>query len=254
MKKEGLIERLTNAFERIYPLVRPQAHNRIAWFVVLAGTTICAGPFWEPYARAAFKVYFNIDVPEPPGFWLGTFLIVIGLIYHLAFARVQLRLIAATYSKHMEHDAITYKNFKAILKDEELASFLDLIERDHSYNTSHSVMMDNAIWLLKSPSGKFLIAELKTSAEALLEALWALNNFMGHRFFVYPNKQPPGDTRYCLQPSHNVDRDWNGDMSRIKQYDIWAAELKELVEAAYDAYRKFTDCAHKHLGKSAIVE
>jgi hypothetical protein len=255
MQYERWIDKVVEVVERLYKLVRPQAHNRIAWIVVLSGIALCVGPVWEPYARAAAKAYFNLDVPESPGFWGGVLLITLGLSYHLLSAFIQLRHAGGGQTKNEDHDAAVYKGLRESLSDRWFIGFLDLLSADHSYHKSESMLLYQSIRYLDMPSNKFLIADIHTAAEALLDSLDKLAPFLAYRFVVYPVDEPVGaNTRYCMQPNHNVDRDWDGSEWKRLKYDEWTSELNGLIEATRRSYRHFVECTHKHLGKAAMLE
>jgi hypothetical protein len=207
------------------------------------------------YVRAILKTHLELDAPESPGFWAGAFLILTGLIYHLLSAFIQLRHAYSGQAKSEKHDALVYKGLRESLSDQWFGSFLDLLGGDHSYHKSDSALLFQSIRYLGLPSNQFLIADLKTSSEALRDALSKLGSFLVVRFFVYPEGQPPGgDTRYCMQPRHNVDRDWDGSIEKMQKYEEWTAELDGLINSAWESYRSFTACIHEKLGEAAIFE
>lgn len=72
------IDAITNAFERIYKLVRPEPRKWVARFVITSGVGLLITPAWGPYLDAYLKKKYDLSIIPIPNY-TGWILLILGL-------------------------------------------------------------------------------------------------------------------------------------------------------------------------------
>ena len=234
-----------------YQLLKPKTHNRIAWFVVATGSTMVAGPFWEPYLHAWAENFFGIHIDTPTNPSFGLALVALGLLYHFGAMRIESIEKIMHKNDINAHSREQYKKFKSILSEEAIERILGNLIGDHSiYNDSTEVLRETLAFLRRT-GGMFLDKEMHRTAQELRDAMENLVDFIGSHFFVFPSNQHRSNYRMCMQPEWNVDRATPNN-SEIAKYEALTKRLEELIKLTQDKYKHFTKCAHESMGISAI--
>lgn len=73
------IDSLTNAFERIYKLLRPEPRKWAVRFVITSGVTLLSTPAWAPYLDAYLKKKYDLSIIPVPTY-TGWILFIVGLV------------------------------------------------------------------------------------------------------------------------------------------------------------------------------
>lgn len=237
---------------------RSALHGRIAWLVVLAGTTVMATPSWLPILAQLLKNNTNLDVTgldaiaastEP---LYGLITIILGLAYHAFFVlqtRWDQRAATKRYQRQIaNHDRPIYNGLTQKLSEQWLRGFTDQLGSDHSYLSKDGYTLDDITRYLSLTTNQFLDSELEVSRKNLLAAFNQLDNFMSVRFFIHPRDQG-ATTNYwlCMQPEHNVDRSVHVSRDDELFYVRLTDELNNHLDAAIEAYESFTLSAKARL-------
>ena len=231
--------------EWLYRMVKPKAHNRIAWIVVAAGIGLVLSPWWEPVLRAVMKRVFGIDVdpPTPPLFGLA--LIVAGLGYHLFAYRIETLGERERQQASIAHDRKQVARFCGALREHDLDRFLYRMENEHAYLSSEITSVRASAVMLHSIEMHFIDGDVRKQAASFTSAVLELGRFCGRNFFVYPDRASD-DPQYAMHPAKNWDRGSPTEMQE-QEYTQHEAELEELVVAVRDEYRRLVASFHERL-------
>ncbi|HBS0497634.1 hypothetical protein [Pantoea agglomerans] len=73
------IDAVTDAFERIYKLFRPEPRKWAVRFVITSGVTLLSTPAWGPYLDAYLKKKYDLSIIPAPTY-IGWILFIVGLL------------------------------------------------------------------------------------------------------------------------------------------------------------------------------
>lgn len=73
------INTLTNSFERIYKLLRPEPRKWAARFIITSGVALLTTPVWGPYLEAYLKKEYDLSIIQTPAY-TGWILLILGLV------------------------------------------------------------------------------------------------------------------------------------------------------------------------------
>lgn len=239
-------DQLVTWFERVWPLVRPTAHTRIAWVVTIAGLSIVAGPFWEPVAIALAERLLHRSLPQAPDLGWGLALVTLALAYHLLAVRADGLRAEMASARIRAHDAPLVNAFVSAFPEGPLLYALSNLSNDHSINSSETQQLDSMPVHLQAPRNHLLDVPLREGAEALADASYRLARFIGANFFTVgtgPN------FRLVMHPQWNFDRA-TGRMPTAadeRSYEAATTELNSRVDAVEAAYSAFVRLAHERV-------
>lgn len=111
---------------------------------------------------------------------------------------------------------------------------------DHSCYTSEIRSINNFVVFFDETSHYFLCKSLNCLREELIIQLEALTSFIGLKFFVYPRDQRGENTRLCLQPDLNIDREgFPSDSNIFQRYGKLQEELENHCNKAFEKYKEY---------------
>lgn len=139
------------------------------------------------------------------------------------------------------HDRRVFREGHAIVDHAFLDPVLKNIGADHSHYMSETMRLESFVRFLRSPDSRFISTTIRQEAEALGSVIGELLAFLATHFFVYPQNQARDDTRFCMYPSLNIDRDGDGTNDQDEKYELFTTQLiakLDAVEHAYKVYRE----------------
>ena len=210
---------------------------------MIAGLTLISTPIWERVIDGILKDQFSISISGPNDAAWGFALCALALIYHLLNAGIYDALRNQSQRERstleIEHDRKIFMNADAILPEQQLEWFLHQIETDHSYRLSQTTKLDKFCQALVGVGETFVRPGLHEKTGELLRAISELRDFIGLKFFVYPEKQSGDDFRLCMMPAWNCDRGANPTYENLNKYDNLSDELLSLVDKVRSAYKDY---------------
>ena len=66
-----------------------------------------------------------------------------------------------------------------------------------------------------------------------------LQYFYSTHFFIFPDYQTSDNTKFCMYPEGNVDRNWNGKQESKSNYEEKEEKLLELCIKTKESYKKY---------------
>lgn len=241
---DPILTRVFSAFERIWPLIRPAAHTRIAWAVTIAGLGLIVQPFWEPIVVALATKYLAIKVADLPGPAWGFSLVALALAYHLLAVRAQGLRDDLSAERVRTHDKPIVERTMVEFPAQAFNALIGSVGDDHSYRLPQNRLTEMADYL-RDPANRLLDATLARSAEALAEQSARLGTFLATHFFVFGNSTP---LRLVMYPDHNEDRTNRNLTAEDRQmYRDRSRELHALLDEAKAAHDDFVLKAHVRL-------
>ncbi|MBU1298322.1 MAG: hypothetical protein KKE83_02045 [Proteobacteria bacterium] len=115
------------------------------------------------------------------------------------------------------------------MKEEDFTDFLSWLLDDHSYTFNKCRKVENFCRFLAKTENQFLISQFKKPTLSFLDSAQKLIDYISLKFFVYPSMQTQEDTKFCMQPCWNIDRDGSGSTEESKNYDRLTKELEKLI-------------------------
>lgn len=231
---------------RLYLLVKPKAHNKIAWAIVAVGAGVIAQPIWEPYVRAAASALIGKGIDPPsPNPWIGVLLVIVGAGYHFASSFIDKRP-AAPNPDVLAHDRELARRIRETLPERKVESFLDSALGAHSVRDNQMDTIEAGQELMRSAEVHFLDSEVAAAWARLRSASDALLVFMAESFDTYPENPKNGIWRIALAPQMSLDRG-HPDAEQIKKYDELTAQLNALGLEYREAYRLLIASFHERL-------
>lgn len=201
--------------------------------VVLSGLALIANPLLETLLLALLKKKYDIDITQGQDAVLGMVLVVIGLFYHFAitsfFESGKHSDPARRQERAEHHDKELFSKSNAILSNVNVSEFLGVLAGDHSCREYDVECVTRYNDFLSDVENTFINPELRDTSELFLVSSRALTEFIGVRFFAYPDGQYGDNRRLCMQPELNIDRAGRVDPKTIEMYDQLSGELGGLV-------------------------
>lgn len=232
-------------------LLRPRFYNRITWLVVLGGLAIMSTPLWELLARALLKRALSLSLSGSNDAAWGFALCVLGLLYHMAntgfYEWVKANAGSERRQLEIEHDRALFNQADAIISQEDLESFIDRLDADHSFYMNDSARLDRLARFLSSTSNHFLTPSVAEATNAILMAWYELGQFLSTKFFIFPQKQVTAPYRLCMVPTLNMDREGSGAPQEVAKYDELAEHLELLTRKLRSHYREFRSIVKSEL-------
>ena len=81
--------------------------------------------------------------------------------------------------------------------------------------------------------------ELNCHITTLKKDLEKLQYFYSTHFFIFPDYQTSDNTKFCMYPEGNVDRNWNGKQESKSNYEEKEEKLLELCIKTKESYKKY---------------
>jgi hypothetical protein len=151
--------------------------------------------------------------------------------------------------KRDAHDIEIFRRSDSILDEETLNSGLDLVGGDHSYHESFYNSITKFSEFFERTQNQYMNRNLQVLSEELSNSLRQLRSSLATHFFVYPEHRNFEDTRYCLHPELNIDREGTGFPGDMATYDAFAEELTHIVSQVWDNFKTY----RKALKESLLV-
>jgi hypothetical protein len=239
---------------RVYSILKGLPHHRLAMLTVSVGALIIAGPFWEPYLRAAVEKTFDvrIDLPASP-FW-GAALIALGLGYHLSMTWIASGEKTALAAREAQiedrirnHDVPIFQRFIAESPEFPFKKALGDITSDHAYTSTQSTLIAGTFYFLDTVGNKFNDVTVQEKASTLEKCLDELTAFTAEHFTVYGPILRGDVLRLCMEPQWNIDRGGNPTREESIKYIELGRQLAEIVRATNVAYEDLLRTGHQRL-------
>lgn len=248
----GWGNRLLDLVDRAYRILRGIPHNRNATIVIVAGVLILAGPFWEPYLRAAALKWLGlrVDLPTDPIF--GILLVTLGLLYHFAMTWLagreadRLALLQVQGDERIRaHDAPIFADFMSKSPEMPVRNALENMRDSHSYFSTQRDVLLAAYYFLDTATNRFNDIEVAAAANALKSALASLSDFTDTNFFVHgPMRE---NNMFAMHPQWNIDRGGYPNDAQERTYRELGRELVRLSREAEAAYLAVVETAHRRI-------
>lgn len=138
------------------------------------------------------------------------------------------------------HDERLFKEFDGVMRESLLREFLDQLQSDHSYLLSRARSLDTFCAFFSETGNQYIDKNLSVTLRGLLAKMDRLLVFLVRHFFVYPKGQRgTDDTRLCMYPKLNVDRDGDGSQDSMTRYNGFAKQLDQATDGVRSAYNKY---------------
>lgn len=227
------IDKWLDRAERIWRLIRPLPHNRLALFTVFFGGALLFTPIWE-LLIVALSQRLGIELPDPPPFWVGFLLIVAGLSYHLAVTAITLPKVQFA----SPHDLAVAERFLAGHNVDGLVEDVDFIADNHRYRSIQAERLDHFVRDLSAGVNEFVDPDVRSAALVLAQVLGEYRTFLAYNFFVYPDRQTGDDLRFAMHPGLTWDTGSPTEDGE-EMYRRKTAELCELADRTIAGGRAF---------------
>ena len=142
-------------------------------------------------------------------------------------------------AKQLEHDSRVFRAGDAVLPEQKLWYILSRVEVDHSYYLDWSCALDDFLHFLSLEQNRFLDQRIVECAEKLAYGLGSLLFFFGRNFFVFPQHRQDRNTRYCMHPRLNYEREGCGAPDESPKYSVFKDELDDHIATVREAYRTY---------------
>ncbi len=117
------------------------------------------------------------------------------------------------------HDERLFRVADDLLPERLLREFLGTLQSDDSYEISRVRPIRTFRDTFTETGNQFIDADLSAKLRVLLASIDALLEFLARHFFVFPLGQQRDDTRLCMHPNLNVDREGTGEPESMARYD-----------------------------------
>ena len=230
---------------RLIKLLRPRFYNRITWLIVISGIAMMSTEFWETILDAALKRQFDISISGSNDAAWGFALCALGLVYHMANTGLyDLSLsteLRARKQQEVLHDKEIFLKANKILTEEQVVEFIETLESDHSYYFDEAARLSRFARFLAATSNQFLTEPITERVRDFIRAFNELGEFLSYKFYVFPKGQTGPNTRLCMTPGLNMDREGDGSPEQAQKYEALTNQLEVLsrkVKQHYSALRK----------------
>ena len=141
---------------------------------------------------------------------------------------------------YRQHDLRIFKESDAIMSEKSIESFLSSLEHGHAYRSSQSLMLARFHEFFSYESNQYVSKAIRDLSEKMLNALEELGRFVWDSDLFFDIVTKGDDTKFKLYPSYEiiVRRGVTQELYD-KQYNEYANQLYELVEAARSAYKDY---------------
>jgi len=228
---------------KVITLLRPQFYNKLTWFIVISGIALMSTPLWQEIIAAILRSRFDLDLVPGDSVTWGFALVVVGLVYHFATTSLfQYSKSITDSEKNIQrntHDRQIFEESIKILTEEELASYLDWLANDHSYRENAADKVAGYHDYHAKPKNRFINEDLNSAALNMVRALGEILSWTSLNFWVYPENQKRENTRFCMHPELNLDRQGHGTPEQMQMYDELTKTLNELIRDVSDTYTSY---------------
>ena len=197
-------------------------------------------PLQERILDALLTKQFDVKISGPNDAAWGFALCVIALLYHLIQTAIYDALNSNAKNERtsleIEHDLAIFLKADAELTEPQLDFFLDVLANDHSYRSSNIRRFDNFCRVLAATQNMFLRKPLDERSKDFQIVAHQLREFISYKFYVFPSKQSGDDFRFCMAPALNCDREGDGSLMQMREYDLLTDELCELIKQVRKLY------------------
>lgn len=225
---------------RLIELLRPRFYNRITWLIVISGIAMMSIQLWEAIAIAALKRQFDISISGSNDVVWGFALCVLGLVYHIANTGLYELLRSKQHRDRKQqevfHDKQIFSKANKILTEEQVVDIIETLENDHSYYFNEAARLSRYSRFLAATSNRFLDEPLTKRVRNFVTASDELGTFLSSKFFVFPKGQTGPNTRLCMSPGLNMDRDGDGSREQSQKYEVLTSDLEMLTRNFMQRY------------------
>lgn len=146
------------------------------------------------------------------------------------------------------HDERLFKESDGAMRELLLREFLDQLRSDHSYLLSRGRSLDAFRAFFSETGNQYIDHNLSAALRRLLATMDSLLVFLARHFFVYPKDQRgTDDTRLCMYPKLNADRDGDGSQDSMARYNDFAKQLDQATDGVQSAYNKYRNTVKRVL-------
>ncbi len=141
--------------------------------------------------------------------------------------------------KKLAHDINIFKQSDAILSEKQINELIGDLESNHSYRSNQDNRLNSFLSFFEDTSNIYEYKELNCHITTLKKDLEKLQYFYSTHFFIFPDYQTSDNTKFCMYPEGNVDRNWNGKQESKSNYEEKEEKLLELCIKTKESYKKY---------------
>lgn len=141
--------------------------------------------------------------------------------------------------KKLAHDINIFKQSDDVLSEKQINELIGDLESNHSYRSNQDNRLNSFLSFFEGISNIYEYKELNCHITTLTKDLEKLQYFYSTHFFIFPDYQTSNDTKFCMYPEGNVDRNWDGEEESKSNYEEKKKELFELCSKTQQSYKKY---------------
>lgn len=149
---------------------------------------------------------------------------------------------AALNSEWITHDKDIFLKSQNLMSERQLLNFLEQLEINHRFLENQVHNIHDFCNFFEEESNRFITEELYHSSDELVEQLNSLSEFTVCNFFFFPETSSDleGNTRFCMQPEMNIDRNPRHiNAEKMLRYDELTEELYSHTTKVRNLYKKY---------------
>jgi hypothetical protein len=145
------------------------------------------------------------------------------------------------------HDLAIANRFREILPENRKQGLQNRLYHEHACFSSQLNVLDEVMHFLATVEARFLDADIRAAASEFVRRSHNLTDFIGRRFFTYPEHLIGDCHQFAMQPNWNIDRGGTGRPEDDRRYAELTDELGELLSAWDEAYDRLITAFHERL-------
>ncbi|QKF77458.1 hypothetical protein [Arcobacter defluvii] len=142
-------------------------------------------------------------------------------------------------NKQIKFDSNIFKQSDAVLSEKQINELIGDLESNHSYRSNQDNRLNSFLSFFEDTSNIYEYKELNCHITTLKKDLEKLQYFYSTHFFIFPDYQTSDNTKFCMYPEGNVDRNWNGKQESKSNYEEKEEKLLELCIKTKESYKKY---------------
>lgn len=142
-------------------------------------------------------------------------------------------------NKQIKFDSNIFKLSDSILSEKQINELIGDLESNHSYRSNQDNRLNSFLSFFEDTSNIYEYKELNCHITTLKKDLEKLQYFYSTHFFIFPDYQTSDNTKFCMYPEGNVDRNWNGKQESKSNYEEKEEKLLELCIKTKESYKKY---------------
>lgn len=142
-------------------------------------------------------------------------------------------------NKQIKFDSNIFKLSDSILSEKQINELIGDLESNHSYRSNQDNRLNSFLSFFEDTSNIYEYKELNCHITTLKKDLEKLQYFYSTHFFIFPDYQTSDNTKFCMYPEGNVDRNCNGKQESKSNYEEKEEQLLELCIKTKESYKKY---------------